>query len=274
MKLMQFLKNGMPALGIVTERGVIDAAGTDPFAPTSMAALCRVGEDALPLLEEIAKNEKAAVVDPKRLVYAPVITYMEKILCIGLNYRAHAAEVKKEEPVCPAVFSKFPNTLAAHNQIVKIPAGARKIDYEAELAVIVGRNKKPMAYTVGNDLSIREWQNESPTWTVGKNADGFGPLGPVAVTADSIDADDLAIEMRRNGEVVQSSRTSDMIFSVEKLLEYLDARIPLKPGDVIFTGTPSGVIIGQPYEQRVWLKPGDVLEASIEGIGTLRTQLG
>lgn len=274
MKLMQFLKNGMPALGIVTERGVIDAAGTDPFAPTSMASLCRVGKDAFPLLEEIAKNEKAAVVDPKRLVWMPVISYTEKILCVGLNYRTHAAEVKKEIPKYPAIFAKYPNTLAAHNQVIHIPAGSRKIDYEAELVVLIGKDKQPIAYTVGNDLSIREWQNESPTWTVGKNADGFGPIGPVAVTADSIDASDLAITMRRNGELVQSARTSDMIFSVPEILSYLDARIPLKAGDVIFTGTPSGVIIGKPYEERVWLKADDVLEAEIEGIGVLRNQLG
>jgi len=274
MRLVQFLKNGLPALGIETERGVIDAAATDPFAPSTMAGACRVGADVLPLLADIARNEKAKLVEPDRLVYAPVVTYMEKILCVGLNYGAHAEEVKADPPQFPTIFPKFPNTLAAHNQVVRIPAGARKIDYEVELVVIMGKDGLPFAYTVGNDLSIREWQSESPTWVVGKNADGFGPIGPVAVTADACDPADLALEMRRNGKLVQSSRTSDMIFSVSQLIEYLDARIPLRPADVIFTGTPSGVVIGMPYEQRDWVKPGETLEATIEGIGTLRTTMG
>lgn len=274
MKLVQFLKNGMPSLGILTDKGVIDANGTDPFAPSTMAGLCRSGETGLNILKEVEKNEKAYYVPEDKLIYAPVVSYMEKILCVGLNYRAHAAEVKKEPPKFPAIFVKFPNTLAAHDQVVAIPEGSRKIDYEVELVVIMGPDKKPFAYTVGNDLSIREWQNESSTWTTGKNADGFAPIGPVAVTADSIDASDLAIEMRRNGELVQSSRTSDLIFSVDEIIEYIDKRIPLKAGDIIFTGTPAGVIIGRPYEERVWLTAGEVLEATIEGIGTLRTKLG
>ena len=274
MRLVQFLKNGLPALGIETKRGVIDAAATDPYAPSTMAGACRVGADVLPLLAEIAKNEKARLVEPERLIYAPVVTYMEKILCVGFNYGAHTEEVKANPPQLPTIFAKFPNTLAAHNQVVKIPAGAKKIDYEAELVVIMGRDKKPFAYTVGNDLSIREWQKEAPTWIVGKNADGFGPIGPVAVTADSLDPADLAIELRRNGKLVQSSRTGDMVFSIQQIIDYIDPRIPLRPGDVLFTGTPSGTIIGMPYEKRDWLKPGEVLEATIEGIGTLRTKMG
>ncbi len=274
MRLVQFLKNGLPTLGVETERGVVDAAATDPFCPSTMAGACRVGDDVLPLLREAAQNEKAVLVPPEKLVYAPVVTYMEKILCVGLNYGAHTEEVRANPPEFPVIFPKFPNTLAAHNQVVKIPEGARKVDYEVELVVVMGKDKKPFGYTVGNDLSIREWQNEAPTWVVGKNADGFGPVGPVCVTADELDPSDLPLEMRRNGKLVQSSRTGDMIFSVEEIIEYLDKRVPLKPGDLIFTGTPSGVVIGMPYEERVWLKPGEVLEATIEGIGTLRTRMG
>lgn len=274
MKLMQFLKNGVPSLGILTENGIIDVKATDPSAPSSMADLCRIGDAGLKLLHAVSDNKNACFVPEEELTYAPVVSETEKILCVGLNYRAHASEVKKDAPKFPAIFAKFPNTLAAHEETVTIPASSRKIDYEAELVIIMGPDKKPFAYTVGNDLSIREWQNEAPTWTVGKNADGFAPIGPIAVTADAIDVSDLSIEMRRNGETVQSARTSDMIFSPEEIISYLDVRIPLKAGDVIFTGTPAGVIIGRPYEERVWLTPGEVLEATIEGIGTLRTVMG
>ena len=272
MKLLQFMKAGTPTLGIEAECGIIDAS-LFPGAPKTMLEAARMGQSALEMLKQIESNAKAYI-SPDEITYAPVITGSEKELCIGLNYGAHAREVKKEKPEHPAVFPKYPNTLAAHNETVKIPAGTRKIDYEAELVVICAGGTEAFAYTVGNDLSVREWQNESPTWTVGKNPNGFGPIGPAAVTADSIDAQHLAIEMRRNGEVVQSGSTSDMLFSVHEILEYLNVRIPLAPGDVIFTGTPNGVIIGKPYEQRVWLHPGEVLEASIEGIGTLRTVLG
>jgi len=274
MRLVQFWKNGAPALGIETARGVIDAAAADPAAPATMLEACRAGEEGLRLLARIGQDAAAPCADPARIALAPVVTGMEKILCVGLNYGAHAAEVKQERPPFPAIFPKFPNTLAAHGETVKLPAGARKVDYEVELVVIMGPDKAPFAYTVGNDLSVRDWQKESPTWTVGKNADGFGPIGPAAVTADVLDPGDLAIGMRRDGAAVQSARTSDMLFSVPELIEYIDMRIPLKAGDLLFTGTPNGVIIGMPYEQRVWLKPGEVLEAEIEGIGTLRTTLG
>lgn len=264
MKFVQFYKDQTPALGIVTEKGIIDV-GANPGMPKTMLELCRLGSlDTLrgltaPLLEESA------------LTYAPVITDMEKILCIGLNYRAHALETGMRLPEKPTVFCKFANALAAHNEEIALP-DAVEIDYEAELVVIMGENGKVFAATCGNDLSVREWQCATSQWLCGKTYDGFGPIGPYAVEWDDL-AEDAAISCRVNGELRQDSKINDLIFSVQEVMDYLIPRIPLKAGDIIFTGTPSGVMMGYPADQKNWLKPGDTVEVTIEGIGTLKNKL-
>lgn len=264
MKFVQFMKNNAPALGIVTENGIIDV-GANAGMPRTMLELCRLGNfDAL-------RDLTAPLVDENNIVYAPIVTGMEKILCIGLNYRAHALETGMGLPEHPAVFCKMGNALAAHQQEIPLPK-AEEIDYEAELVLIMGENGRIFAATCGNDLSIREWQRATTQWLCGKSYDGFGPIGPYAVEWDELPKD-AAITCRVGGELRQNSRINDLIFSPQELVDYLMPRIPLKAGDVIFTGTPSGVMMGYPADQKNWLKPGDVVEVTIEGIGTLKNKL-
>ena len=265
MKFVQFMKNNAPALGIVTEKGIIDV-GANPGMPKTMLALCRMGNlDAL-------RGLTGPVVEESKIAYAPIVTGMEKILCIGLNYRAHALETGMALPENPTVFCKMSNALAAHQQEIPLPE-AVEIDYEAELVLIMGENGKIFAATCGNDLSIREWQRASTQWLCGKSYDGFGPMGPYAVEWDELPRD-AAITCRVNGELRQNSRINDLIFSPRELVDYLMPRVPLKAGDVIFTGTPSGVMMGYPADQKDWLKPGDVVEVGIEGIGVLVNTMG
>lgn len=266
MKFMQFYKDGCPTLGIVTDRGVVDLSAY-PHLPQTMLALCQSGD--ISALEGL----DGPYLDEATLKYAPVVTGMEKILCIGLNYRAHAEETGMALPKNPTVFNKFANALAAHNQEIALPAGGVEFDYEAELVLIMGEGGKVFAATCGNDLSIREWQNASAQWLCGKTYDGFGPIGPYAVDAASLPKEGMAISCRVNGEVRQDSHTSDLIFTAEELVAYLMPRVPLKAGDIIFTGTPSGVMLGYPADKKNWLKSGDVVEVTIEGIGTLKNVL-
>lgn len=285
MKLLQLQKNGQTHLGLVTQSGIVDIAeqasllGMD--APGTMIELIRQGEVGLKAVAMV--GEKATALE-EEIVYAPVVDSMEKIMCIGLNYAAHARESGMELPKFPVLFNKFSNALAANNEPVALPAYNREYDYEAELVIIIGKTMKnvdePQAlagifgYTAGNDLSIRDLQlTRGGQWLVGKTQDGFGPIGPVAVTADAIDPCNLHIESRVNGQVRQNSNTNDLIFKPATLVSYLSQHMTLKPGDIIFTGTPSGVILGYPKDKQVWLKPGDVVEIDLEGIGVLRTPL-
>lgn len=202
-----------------------------------------------------------------------------QVFAIGLNYREHAAEVGAAVPEQPVVFTKFPSALTGPlSRVVECPT----MDWEVELVVIVGRGGRNVAHheawrhvaglTAGQDISHRRMQGAGPApqqWSLAKSLPGFAPTGPWLVTPDELtDPDDLVVETRVNGTVVQSSRTSDLIFSVPRLLEYLSGIVELRPGDLIFTGTPSGVAVGRP--DRPWLTAGDVLETRVEGIGELR----
>ena len=265
MKFLQFYQDNQPALGLVTGQGVIDV-GANPGFPKTMLELCRL--DDVSALADLT----GPLLDEKELTYAPVVTGMEKILCVGLNYRAHAKECGMALPAVPTIFCKLPNALAGHNEDVPLPCGI-EIDYEAEQVLIMGENGKIFAATCGNDLSIREWQKATTQWLCGKSYDGFGPMGPYAVDYESLPEGGLAIQCHVNGELRQNSCTDDLIFNAQQIVDYLMPRIPLKAGDVIFTGTPSGVMMGYPADQKQWLKSGDVVEVTVEGIGTLRNIL-
>lgn len=202
------------------------------------------------------------------------------MLFVGLNYSKHVEESHEAEtPEYPVLFSKFNNALAAHNEEIFLHRTGSQFDYEVELVVVIGKEAKDVVnadalshifgYTVGNDLSIRDLQFRSGQWLIEKPADQFAPVGPHIVTADEIDPTNLNISMKRNGTTVQSSNTKHMIFDVATIISYASQMMTLKPGDLIFTGTPYGVIKGYPEAEQVWLKSGDQLEASIENIGTL-----
>ncbi len=209
----------------------------------------------------------------------------EKVLCIGRNYRAHAAETGSDVPTVPIVFNKFPSTLTASGATVPHPPATEQLDYEGELVVVMGRRAFNVraadalsyvaGYTVGNDLSARDLQNRTSQWLLGKSLPAFGPIGPVVVTRDELpDPAGLDLALYRNGERVQHASTDLMVFDVPTLIEYISHILPLRPGDVIFTGTPDGVILGKPVGERRWLQPGDRLEVTIERIGTLVTLIG
>ena len=286
MKATQFLKNGKPALGIVTDRGIFDAEEAGRILgksfPRTMTELIGSSKEARDKLAE----DISALPDPPAAkgLYAPIITDCEKVLCIGLNYRQHAIESKMEIPEKPVLFNKFANSLAGHDQDISLLPDYKEYDYEAELVAVIGREAKNVpeeealsyvfGYTCGNDLSTRDLQfARGAQWVLSKSFDGFAPVGPCIVTADEIDPGNLHILSRVNGEVRQDSNTSDLIFSVSALIADLSRHMTLRPGDLIFTGTPSGVILGYPPEKKVWLKAGDIVEIEIEGIGTLRNRL-
>lgn len=201
-----------------------------------------------------------------------------KLICIGLNYRDHAAESNMPIPERPVVFSKFSTAVIAPGEPVILPATSTQVDYEAELAVVIGRRAKNVSanlafdyvlgYTVFNDVSARDFQFADGQWQRGKSCDTFAPMGPKIVTADAVsDPHSLSIKLRLNGETMQDSNTNQLIFGVPELIAFLSETITLEPGDVIATGTPPGV--GFARKPPVFLKAGDAMEVEIEGVGTL-----
>ncbi|HWP65317.1 MAG TPA: fumarylacetoacetate hydrolase family protein [Candidatus Limnocylindria bacterium] len=215
-------------------------------------------------------------VDPARL--GPPVPRPRKVIGIGVNYRGHAEEARMELPKQPMVFTKFPSCLVGPRADVVLSSDT--VDWEVELVVVIGREARRVSaeralpyvagYCVGQDVSDRRLQfaDRPPQFSLGKSLDTFGPLGPAVVTLDALrDPNDLAIRCAIDDVVMQDARTSDMIFSVPELIAYLSARIPLEPGDLIFTGTPAGV--GSTRTPRRYLRPGEVITSTIEGLGTL-----
>jgi 2-keto-4-pentenoate hydratase/2-oxohepta-3-ene-1,7-dioic acid hydratase in catechol pathway len=201
-----------------------------------------------------------------------------KIICIGLNYRDHAAESKMALPAVPTVFAKFANTVTGHRHPIVLPKNSVKPDYEAEFAIVIGRGGRHIpearwrqhvfGYTIVNDVSARDFQLQTSQWTMGKTFDTFAPMGPVIVTADEIaDPHQLAISLTLNGELMQNSNTSNLIFGVPQLIAFLSSVMTLTPGDIISTGTPAGV--GFARKPPRWLLPGDEVAVEVEGIGRL-----
>lgn len=280
MKLTQFYKDDEILLGIVTEAGTVDvraeAAVRGISAPVTMLEAILAGDEGMEILKTLAQGAQCFA-DGEN---APVVTGCNKILCIGLNYRRHAKECNLPLPPAPVLFNKFSNALAADGDAVYLDPAYVEYDYEAELVAVMGKPARNVSaeealdyvfgYTCGNDLSTRDLQfARSNQWLLSKTFDGFAPIGPVVVTADALDPNDLAISSTVNGEKRQDSRTSDMIFSLAEIIADLSRHFTLEPGDLIFTGTPQGVMHGYPKDQKNWLKPGDRVEVTIEGIGTL-----
>lgn len=242
----------------------------------SLAGLLRGG-----LLDELepAPGDGVAADSVKLL---PPIGDPSKIVCIGLNYRSHAAEAGIDAPERPTFFGKYPNALAAAGDTVSLPDGTEKVDYEAEIAVVIGARCSGVGaadaldhvagYMLFNDLSARDWQFATPQWMPGKVFDGSAPCGPALVTPDEAGAHDaIEFKLELNGEVMQDASTSDLIHSVPELISHLSALMTLEPGDVIATGTPSGV--GSVRDPRVWLKAGDEIRISSPTLGELCTTI-
>lgn len=283
MKLISFRTEQAIQLGVVTERGVLPVTGGD--APSQVDALIRGGEDTWRRFKayvagRIGAAGDEAFLDEQKLDIAPCVQQPGKIICVGLNYRKHAEESNMPVPETPVLFNKFPNGLAGHGDTVLLPKGSEQNDYEAELAIVIGKKAKHVSreealdyvfgYCNANDLSSRDWQFRTNQWLLGKCCDGFCPVGPYLVTADEIpDPNRLRITCTVNGELRQNSNTSDMIFDCRTIISYISQHLTLEPGDLILTGTPEGVIHGYPKDRQVWLKDGDVVTIEIEGLGKL-----
>lgn len=257
----------------------VDLREIDPSLPPTLRSL---------LAAEHGQSRAAAAMAgglaAERFVTGPLrppIPDPGKIICIGLNYRDHAAESGMEPPSEPVVFSKFGNAIIGPEEPIRLPAVSTQVDYEAELVVVIGRRgyRIPRAaafehvagYMNGHDVSARDWQIGRPgkQWLLGKTPDTFAPIGPWLVTADEVpDPHALPIELRLNGRTMQSGNTREFIFGVDELIAHLSQLITLEPGDVVFTGTPPGVGMGR--RPPVYLQPGDVAEVEIAGLGVLR----
>ncbi|MHB8899562.1 MAG: fumarylacetoacetate hydrolase family protein [Thermoguttaceae bacterium] len=278
MKLVSFLHDAQPRIGLVRADGVVDLSQADPALPRCMKALLESGEQGLRRVR--ACQNAPAALRWEDLQLLPPVSHPEKVVCVGVNYADHAAESGMKPPSEPVIFNKFPTTLRAHGDQIVLPPSSQQVDYEAELVVVIGTGGKNIpreqalahvaGYTCGNDVSARDWQKEKPAgqWLLGKSFDSFGPTGPVLVTADEIpDPGRLGIRCRLNGRVMQDSCTDQLIFPVDELIAYVSTVATLKPGDLLFTGTPPGV--GMARKPPVFLQPGDQVEVEIEGIGLL-----
>jgi 2-keto-4-pentenoate hydratase/2-oxohepta-3-ene-1,7-dioic acid hydratase in catechol pathway len=261
---------------------LIDLHATDPGLPASVKLLLAASPEVRKVASEVGKSPNAVRYAANAVKLLPPVPDAGKILCVGLNYADHAKEGGKEIPTEPVIFAKYSNTLVGPGDPIKLPKVAQKVDYEAELVIVIGKrgkhipnDKSAMAYvggyTCGHDVSARDWQfrGAEKQWTVGKTFDTFAPTGPVLVTADELtDPHSLQVQLRLNGTTMQNSNTNQFIFQVPHILWFLSQVVTLEPGDLIFTGTPPGVGISR--TPQVLLKPGDVTEVEIQGIGVLK----
>ncbi|MEB3103806.1 fumarylacetoacetate hydrolase family protein [Ferviditalea candida] len=299
MKIAALNKDGKSVLGVHIESGIIDIeqalkavpashdvpVDVEQFihgGPTARAAL-REYVDQL-LSEQDIAQQADFMVDESEVSFGPCVANPQKIICVGLNYRQHAIETGSAIPTVPILFNKFANALAAHREEVVLPDVSNKIDYEAELAIVIGREAKNVSkqealnYVLGycnsNDLSARDLQMKTPQWMLGKTCDQFCPIGPYLVTTDEIpNPNGLKIRSIVNGEVRQDSNTADMIFYCDEIISYISQHMTLMPGDIILTGTPEGVVMGYPPEKQVYLQDGDVVTIEIEHLGKLTNRM-
>ena len=279
MKLVSFRYAGRESYGVVLNERIYDAGEQlgDRY-PTLRDALAG---DYLHLFTEAIRGQEGIALNEVELL--PPIPNPARILAIGVNYRAHAAETGAQRNAeFPSVFLRLPSSVVAHDEAIVRPHVSVELDFEGELAVVIGRpgryirREDALAHVAGyscfNDASIRDWQRHNPGPTPGKNFYRCGSFGPWLVTSDEIpDPAALSLETRLNGEQVQQTPTSLMVHDIPRIIEYCSGFTPLEPGDVIATGTPSGV--GHSRVPQLWMKPGDVVEVTISGIGTLRNSI-
>lgn len=284
MRLVSFSKAGGSAVGLRQGDSIIDLSVAAPKLPRTLAGILAAGASAKAELKKIAaKPRKNAVLKAAKVKLLPPIPAPGKILCIGLNYKDHAAEMGNPLPTYPVVFTRFTSTLVPHGGKMLTPRASTMLDYEAELAVIIGKRGRNIAkdkalshvggYACFNDGSVRDYQMKTSQFTLGKNFDGTGAFGPDLVTPDELPkgAHGLKIMCRLNGKTMQDGTTADLVFDVAALIAEISTVMTLEPGDVIITGTPAGVGMGR--NPKVFMKPGDVCEIEIEKIGVLRTPI-
>ena len=281
MKFVVFASGGTDAIGVRMSDGALRGlAASSPVYPGDLDTLIRAGRVAL---EQAGKLLSAApVIDEAVIEFLPPFRRPEKVLCAGLNYLDHSNETGHPPVSYPAIFARFPTSLIGHGQPIALPPMSHELDFEGELAAIIGIGghrisrqdalRHVAGYAVFNDTTLRDYQMKSSSkqWTMGKNFDRTGAFGPSFVTEDELPpgATGLHLETRLNGEVMQSATTADMIFDVAALVEIISEVMTLSAGDVIVTGTPGGV--GMFRKPMLWMKPGDVCEVEIDGVGLLQ----
>jgi 2-keto-4-pentenoate hydratase/2-oxohepta-3-ene-1,7-dioic acid hydratase in catechol pathway len=298
--LLTMRHNGEYRLGARTSKGILDvkqvADTLKMYSPATLDDMLQNEEGASvqAVVEAAMKSSAAqkAFLKEESIEYGPLVTRPEKIVCVGLNYRKHAEEIKLPIPKQPVLFNKYNNSLLHHGGTIKLPSAvAKKFDYEIELVIVMGKEARDVSekdalsyvagYATGNDFSARDLQFETGgQWMAGKTSDGFAPLGPYFVTGEQVDPDNVKLECRVNGDTRQSSNTNDMIYNCRQIISYTSARISLRPGDIIFTGTPGGVIfngvangVATRKEKWDWLKAGDKIACSLEKLGELKFEL-
>jgi acylpyruvate hydrolase len=283
MRLCTYARAGAVRLGAQTAAGIVDLRALEPRLPATLRDLLAGGEEALELARAaLERADPAAALGRAELTLLPPIPDPGKIVCIGLNYRDHAAEVQLALPEHVTAFAKWSNVLVGDGAPVVVPRESHRVDYEAELAFVIGRRARHVApaeaydyvagYTCFNDVSVRDYQMRTSQWTLGKNFDSHGPCGPVLVTRDEIpDPHGLRIRCSVDGEILQDSNTAQLVFGVPRLLAELSAVMTLEPGDIVATGTPAGV--GTSRTPRRWLRPGERVRVEIERIGVLENPL-
>lgn len=299
MKLVTYSSSGQPRVGLAIAGHVADLAkaanvfGVSGKQPASVLEYLEQGESARQAVEgvwklcsdpkRISELSSAGVLTAEKDVdYLPPIPNPNKIICLGQNYRAHVKEMGHEVPKYPTLFAKFSNTLTGHRKSFVMPTVSKNVDYEAELAVIIGHKARNVpvdkaldyigGYSPLNDISIRDYQRRTQQWLQGKTFDGAAPMGPALVTPDEVgDSANLDISLRLNGTVMQQANTRDLIFEIPMVINYISQFMTLLPGDIISTGTPSGV--GAARDPQVFMKPGDKAQVEIAKVGVLETSI-
>lgn len=281
MRLISFTKDGIEQVGVRQGRGIVPVSNLDSSLPNNLKQL--IAEDKLGVIAAKLAAYKGASLDPETLEYLPLIPAPGKIICIGRNYAAHAAEGGAEVPKYPEIFYRGSTSLLAHGAPILRPKCSDKLDYEGEFVFVVGKKCRHatlenaldfiVGYSLFNDATIRDYQRFSSQWTIGKNFDATGPFGPELVTSDELPAGlaGLTLTTRLNGEIMQSGAIDNLVFPVRNLVAILSECMTLEPGDVVVTGTPAGV--GYARKPPVWMKAGDVVQVEVEGLGVLTNRI-
>ncbi|PYB81092.1 5-oxopent-3-ene-1,2,5-tricarboxylate decarboxylase [Pseudomonas sp. LB-090624] len=275
MKIASFIYDGRSSYGVVDGDTVSDAGAVLGQCYSDLRSVLASSNG----LDELAALRDAPTLSVDQVQWLPVIPNPDKVLCVGLNYLKHIVETGREVPKHPTLFTRFASAQVGHDQPLIQPKASAAFDFEGELAIVIGKSGRHISkenalqhvagYSLFNDGSIRDWQRHTLQFTAGKNFVGSGSFGPWLVTQDEItDIDSLVLETRLNGEVVQREGLDDLLFKIPELIEYISTFTELLPGDVIATGTPGGV--GAFRTPPLWMKPGDVVEVEVEGIGTLK----
>ncbi len=280
MRFANLMAQGRSQLAVRRGDTFVLVSAASRALPSEIGALLRAGIDVQALQAAIDSAPQTAIIAEQDAIYAPMLAEGSKILCLGLNYIDHAKEASCAIPDYPVLFARYASSFVGHEQPLMLPVASTRYDYEAELAVMIGRGGRRIprelaldhvvGYTLLNDGSVRDYQVHSAQWLLGKNFDRSGSVGPELVTADELPPGGVGLEIRGilNGQIMQTASTSEMIFDVATTIAYISEAIALEPGDLISTGTPSGV--GNARSPQVFLKAGDTFEVRVERVGSLR----